>query len=68
MVPFQESQSSAFCFQPVWGSLAYAQPEGPILTWMQAFVPAEELKDLYQILHIPRGGTQILPRLCTMVS
>ena len=47
---FQESQSSAFWFQPVWGPglVVSLKLSSPIL--MGALIRVEELRDAYQIV------------------
>ena len=47
---FQESQSSVFWFQFLWGPRTCAQPEVTILHLGGGLVPVEELRDMYQMV------------------
>ena len=46
----QESEASAFWFPPLWGLRACADPKSPSSPWVGPPGPAEELRDLYQIV------------------
>ena len=56
-VGFQESQSSAFMFQSVWGLCPRLSLKLSSSTWVGALVPVEECRDVYQIVtYIPWRG------------
>ena len=66
---FQESQSSPFWFQQVWGPRACSPPEVTILHLGGALVPVEELKRCVSDCYVyPLRRNQDPAPSCTTVS
>ena len=53
----------------IWGPYPMLSLKLPSSTWVGALVPAEELRDMYQIaMYNPWGGTRTLTHPCTSIS